>query len=71
MCEKKLFVILASFELTATCIATVIQNTYIGDMIKTGFTLQKSEKLNKRIYQEFARKINDDPSIINGTGTWR
>jgi len=43
----------------------------MDEMIETSFTLKKSEKLNERIYQEFAKNQGVDPSKVRGTGFGR
>jgi hypothetical protein len=36
------------------------------EMVKTSFTLKASEKLNKRIYEQFAKDMGSDPSLVRG-----
>jgi len=43
----------------------------MDEMIETSFTLKKSEKLNERIYQQFAGEQGLDPSLVRGTGPFR
>ena len=38
-----------------------IADRYVDEMVETSFTLKKSEKLNQRIYQEFAQMMGEDP----------
>lgn len=43
----------------------------MDEMIETSFMLKKSEKLNQRIYEQFAKEMGSDPSLIRGTGLFR
>jgi hypothetical protein len=36
---------------------------YMEEMVETSFTLKASEKLNKRIYQQFAKEMGSDPVV--------
>ena len=47
--------------------ANKIADSYVDEMIETSFTLRKSEKLNERIYQQFAGEQGLDPSLVRGT----
>jgi len=40
-------------------------------MVETSFTLKALEKLNQRIYQQFAKEMGSDPSLVYGTGIGR
>ena len=41
------------------------------EMVEMSFTLKTSEKLNERIYQQFAKEVVSNPSIVRGTGLGR
>lgn len=43
----------------------------MDEMVDTSFTLRKSEKLNQRIYEQFAKDMGSDPSLVRGTGLGR
>jgi hypothetical protein len=51
--------------------ANKIADRYMDEMVGTSLTLRKSEKLNQRIYEEFAKSMGSDPSIVRGTGLGR
>ena len=51
--------------------ANKVADKYMEEMVETSFTLKPSEKLNKRIYEEFAKKMGSDPSLVRGTGLGR
>ena len=51
--------------------ANKIADGYMDEMIETSFTLRKSEKLNQRIYEQFAKSMGSDPSLVRGTGLGR
>ena len=44
---------------------------YVDEMIETSCTLRKSEKLNQRIYEQFAKSMDSDPSLVRGTSLGR
>ena len=60
---------LGSFGAGAT--ANKIADGYMDEMVETSVTLRKSEKLNERIYQQFAGEQGLDSSLVRGTGTFR
>lgn len=43
----------------------------MDEMVETSFTLRNSEKLNQRIYEQFAESMDYDPSLVRGTGLGR
>ena len=43
----------------------------MNEMVETSFTLRNSEKLNQRIYEQFAESMDYDPSLVRGTGLGR
>ncbi len=51
--------------------ANKIADEYMDEMIETSFTLKKSEKLNQRIYEQFAKSMGSDTSLVRGTGLRR
>ena len=51
--------------------ANKIAAGYMEEMVETRCTLRKSEKLNQRIYEQFAKSMGSDPSLVRGTGVWR
>lgn len=51
--------------------ANKIADGYMDEMVETSFTLRKSEKLNQRIYEQFAESMGSDPSLVRGTGLGR
>ena len=48
-----------------------ITDHYMDEMVNTTLTLKKSEKLNERIFKQFAASQGVDPSLVRGTGVWR
>lgn len=46
--------------------ANKMADKYMEEMVETGFTLKASEKLNKRIYQQFTKEMGSDPSLLGG-----
>ena len=53
--------------------ANKMADKYMEEMVETSFTLKASEKLNKRIYEQFAKDMgmSSDPSLVRGTGLGR
>ena len=51
--------------------ANKMADKYIEEMVETSLTLKASEKLNKRIYEQFAKEMGSDPSLVRGTGLGR
>lgn len=51
--------------------ANKMADKYMEEMVETSFTLKASEKLNQRIYQQFAKEMGSDPSLVRGTGLGR
>ena len=51
--------------------ANKIADRYMDEMIETSVTLIKSEKLNERIYEQFAGERGVNPSLIRETGSYR
>ena len=51
--------------------ANKMADRYMNEMAETSFTLTKSEKLNQRIYEQFAKSTGSDPSLVRGTGLAR
>ena len=51
--------------------ANKIADKYMEEMVETSFTLKASEKLNQRIYQQFAEEMGYDPGLVRGTGLGR
>ena len=51
--------------------ANKMADKYMEEMVETSFTLKASEKLNQRIYEQFAKEMGSDPSLVRGTGLGR
>ena len=51
--------------------ANKMADRYMEEMVETSFTLKASEKLNKRIYQQFAKEMGSDPSLVRGRSSIR
>lgn len=51
--------------------ANKMADKYMEEMVDTSFTLKASEKLNQRIYQQFAKEMGSDPNLVRGTGLGR
>ena len=51
--------------------ANKMADKYMEEMVKTSFTLKASEKLNQRIFEQFAKEMGSDPSLVRGTGLGR
>jgi len=47
--------------------ANKVADDYMDEMVQTSVTLRKSEKLNQRIYEQFAKDMGSDPSLVRGT----
>lgn len=51
--------------------ANKIADKYMEEMVETSFILTASEKLNRRIYEQFAKEMGCDPGLVRGTGLGR
>lgn len=51
--------------------STKMVDGYVDEMVETSFTLKKSEKLNEMIYKQFVGEQGLDPTLVNGTGSFR
>ena len=51
--------------------ANKMADKYMKEMVETSFTLKASEKLNERIYQQFAKDMGYDPSLVRGRSSIR
>lgn len=51
--------------------ANKMDDRYVDEIVETSFTLRNSEKLNQRIYEEFAKKMGTDLSTVSETGIAR